>query len=209
MFRLTTFLVLFLCGIMNAQSKYETAMNQAFQNWTDGNSTEAIARFERIAAVEKENWLPNYYVVLINVTNAFQNLGDTEKLQSYLGKAQEVIAVELSKYQENAELLVLDALINTAWIASDPMANGMKLSGKVMETYAKAQQIEPENPRVIFCKAEFELGGAQYFKQDIKPICERIDHAIKLFANFKSEIKYYPDWGLDRAIEIQKQCGGK
>ena len=56
----------------------------------------------------------------------------------------------MDKNPNNAELLVIQAMIHTAWIAFDPMTNGQKLSGTVMELYGKAQAIAPENPRVVF-----------------------------------------------------------
>jgi hypothetical protein len=39
-------------------------------------------------------------------------------------------------------------MIHTAWIAFDPMTNGQKLSGTVMQLYGKAQAMS-ENPRVV------------------------------------------------------------
>lgn len=192
-----------------AQSQYEQGMNKAFELWKTNNPAEASAMFERIASAEKNSWLPNYYVALVNTTTAFQLLNDKEKVASLLNKAQESLDIEFAKNPQNPEILVMQALIYTAWIASDPMTNGMKLSGKVMEMYAKAEKIAPENPRVVFGKAEFEIGGARYFKQDTKPMCAQIDKAITLFSNFKPESVYHPNWGLDRALQAQKECAGK
>ncbi len=192
-----------------AQNQYEQGMNKAFELWKTGKSTEASAMFERIASVEKNNWLPNYYVAMVNTTTAFQVLNDKEKVAALLNKAQESLDIEFAKSPENPEILALQALIYTAWIAFDPMTNGMKLSGKVMETYAKAEKIAPNNPRVVFGKAEFEIGGAKYFKQDTSAMCAQIDKAITLFSNFKPETIYHPNWGLDRALEAQKECAKK
>ena len=191
-----------------AQSQFEQGMNKAFELWKTGNPTEASAMFERIASVEKDNYLPNYYVALVNTTTAFQEK-DKEKVAALLNKAQESVDIEFAKDPENAEILVMQALIYTAWISSDPMTNGMKLSGKVMEMYGKAEKLAPENPRVVFGKAEFEIGGARYFKQDTKPMCAQIDKAITLFSNFKPESVYHPNWGLDRALQAQKECAAK
>src|SRR5690606_38309747 len=103
----------------------------------------------------------------------------------------------------------LQALIYTAYIVADPMTNAMKYSGMAMEQYEKASKIAPDNPRVVYCKAEFELGGAQYWKTDTKPMCAQIDKAIELFATFKPASAFHPKWGLDRALETQKQCAKK
>ena len=56
--------------------------------------------------------------------------------------------VELVREPDNPELLVMQAMIHTGWIASDPMTYGMTLSSKVMELYTKAQVVAPQNPRV-------------------------------------------------------------
>ena len=205
---LTLAIILFALTL-NAQSQYEQGMTKAFDFWKNDNPTEASALFERIASVEKNNWLPNYYVALVNTTTAFRNLKDKEKVTALLDKAQESLDIEFVKDPENPEILVLQALIYTAWIAYDPMTNGMKLSGKVMELYAKAEKIAPENPRVVFGKAEFEIGGARYFKQDTTPMCAQIDKAIILFSSFKPETPFHPNWGLDRALEAQKECAKK
>ena len=203
-------LVIVLSGILaQGQSQYEQGMNKAFELWKTNNTTEASAMFERIASVEQHNWLPNYYVALVNTTTAFQVLNDKQKVTALLNKAQETLDIEFVKNPENAEILVLQALIYTAWIASDPMTNGMKLSGKVMELYAKAEKIAPNNPRVIFGKAEFEIGGARYFKQDTSAMCAQIEKAVTLFSNFKPETVYHPNWGLERALEAQKECAKK
>lgn len=203
-------LVIVLSGILaQGQSQYEQGMNKAFELWKTNNTTEASAMFERIASVEQHNWLPNYYVALVNTTTAFQVLNDKQKVTALLDKAQETLDIEFVKNPENAEILVLQALIYTAWIASDPMVNGMKLSGKVMELYAKAEKIAPNNPRVIFGKAEFEIGGARYFKQDTSAMCAQIEKAVTLFSNFKPETIYHPNWGLERALEAQKECAKK
>ena len=96
--------------------------------------------------------------------------------------------------------------IHTAWIVYDPMTNGQKLSGDVLYILNKAYKIAPENPRVVFQKASFEIGMANYFGQDTKPICAQIEKAIELFTTFKPETALHPNWGLDRAEAELKNC---
>jgi len=201
--------MLLVTSLSNAQGQFEQGMQKAFQLWGEGKPAEASAMFERIASAEKNSWLPNYYVALVNTTTAFQSLGDKEKVAPLLDKAQEALDIEFIKHPENPEILVMQAMIYTAWVAYDPMTNAMKYSPKVMEMYARAEKIAPENPRVVFGKAEFEIGGARYFGSDTKPMCAQIDKAITLFANFKPETAFHPNWGLDRALEAQKECNKK
>ena len=198
-------IVLLVTSQVFSQGQFEQGMGKAFALWGEGKNTEASAMFERIASAEKDNWLPNYYVALVNTTTAFATK-DKDQVNALLTKAQSALEVELNKYPNNAELLVMQAMIHTAWIAFDPMTNGMKLSGKVMEIYAKAEQIEPSNPRVVFSKAEFEMGSARFFGTDTKPICAQIEKSIELFATFKPQTVFHPKWGLERAQEAAKGC---
>jgi len=198
-------IVLFITSLVSAQGKFEQGMGKAFQLWGEGKNTEASAMFERIAAAEQTSWLPNYYVALVNTTSAFATK-DKEQIDLLLTKAQNALDIELIKNPKNAELLVVQAMIHTAWIAFDPMTNGPKLSGKVMELYGKAEAIAPENPRVIFGKAEFEIGGAKFWGTDTKPMCAQIEKAIGLFATFKPETPFSPKWGLERAEAALKNC---
>lgn len=198
-------IVLFVTTQIFSQGQFEQGMGKAFALWGEGKNMEASAMFERIASAEKESWLPNYYVALINTTAAFQTK-DEIQVNVLLYKAQKALDIELNKNQNNAELWVIQAMIHTARIALDPMTNGMKYSGKVMEIYAKAEKLEPNNPRVVFSQAEFEMGSARYFGTDTKPICAQIEKSIELFATFKPQSIFHPKWGLDRAQAALNTC---
>ncbi len=199
---LTSILIM---NAQDAQSQYNQGMNKAFQLWGEGKNNDASAMFERIAAAEPNNYLPNYYVALVNTTASFQTK-DASTVNALLTKSQDALDTEMVKDQNNAELLVMQAMIYTSWVVLDPMTNGQKYSAKVIELYDKAQAIDPTNPRAVFGKAEYEIGGAQYFGTDTKPMCEQIAKSIELFGTFKPETPFSPKWGLDRAEEALKAC---
>jgi hypothetical protein len=100
----------------------------------------------------------------------------------------------------------MQAMIHTAWIAFDPMTNGMKLSGTSHGIYGKAEAIAPENPRVVLGKTEFEMGSAKFFGTDIKPLCAKAEKAVELFTTFKPESGFHPNWGQERAQAIVASC---
>ena len=197
--------VILVSGFAQAQGKFEEGMGKAFSLWKEGKNKEASDMFERIAAAEKGSWLPNYYVALVNTTTSFSTK-DKETVTALLTKAQNALDIEMIKNPNNPEILVMQAMIYTGWVAFDPSVYAMKYSAKVMEMYNKAEAIAPNNPRVVFGKAEYEIGGAKYFGNDTKPMCERINKSIELFAAFKPETPFSPKWGLDRALEAQKGC---
>ncbi|MDP5199539.1 hypothetical protein [Flavobacterium sp. DG2-3] len=203
--KIITLIALFIVGISSAQTQFEQGMNKAFGLWKEGKNTEASALFERIAAAEKNSYLPNYYVGLINSLAVFTEK-DKTKIDLLLTKAQDAVDVEMIKDQSNSELYVLQALIYTGYVVADPMTNGMKYSGKVMEAYAKAKALDPTNPRAVFGEADYQLGGAKWTGVDTKPLCAQVDKSIELFNNFKPATPYSPKWGLERALEIQKTC---
>lgn len=203
--KIITSIALLFVVVATAQGQFEQGMGKAFQLWGEEKNTEASAMFERIAAAEKTSWLPNYYVALVNTTTAFETK-DKEQISLLLTKAQNALDVELIKNPNNAELLVIQAMIHTAWISFDPMTNGPKLSGTVIGLYGKAQAIAPENPRVIFGKAEFEIGSAKFWGTDTKPMCAQIEKAMGLFATFRPETPFSPKWGLERAQAAMKNC---
>ncbi|HET8754041.1 MAG TPA: hypothetical protein VFM59_06735 [Salinimicrobium sp.] len=198
-------LVLLAAETIFAQGNYEQGMSKAFELWDDGNPAEASAIFESIASAEKDNWLPNYYIALVNTTDAFKP-ENAENVELLVSKAQNAVNIELNKDPENPELLVVQAMAYTALIAHDPMTNGQKFAGKVMELYAKAEAIAPQNPRVVFSKAQFEMGSAKFFGKDIQPICERIRQSLVLFDNFKPETPFSPKWGKEQAEAAIKDC---
>src|SRR5690606_28831300 len=103
---------LFVCSTLTAQTQYEKGMQKAFGLWGEGKDAEASALFERIAAAEKDNWLPNYYVALINTIQAFQTQ-DKDMIRAFLDKAQTAQDAAMIISPDNPELLVTQAMIYT------------------------------------------------------------------------------------------------
>jgi tetratricopeptide (TPR) repeat protein len=194
-----------ITSLVSAQGQFEQGMGKAFGLWGEGKSAEASALFERIASAEKNNWLPSYYVAMVNTTDAFDPKNKSNA-SALLDKAQKALDQAATISMDNAEIMVLQAMIYTAWLVQDPMTNGMKYSALAMKEYEKALAIAPNNPRAVFGKAEFEMGGAKYWGTDTKPMCEQVARSIELFANFKPESAFHPKWGLERAQETLKSC---
>lgn len=196
---------LLISSLLTAQTSFEQGMGKALGLWGEGKAKEASDLMERIAAAEKNNWLPNYYVALINTTEAF-NPANKEKVPAMINKAQNAIDNATLISPNNDEIMVVQAMLYTVVLIQDPMTNGVKYTGLVMEQYGKALAINPNNPRAVFSKAEFEIGSAKYWGTDTKPMCAQIEKSIQLFANFKPETPFSPKWGLDRAQEALKGC---
>jgi hypothetical protein len=199
------FLVFTMISITGfSQSKYEDGMRKAFELWGADKPWEAANLFERISTAEPDNWLPSYYVAQINVIYSFEEK-DPAQLNAQMEKAQEFMNVAKSISKDNAELLVLDALWHTVWIAYDGQQYGMKYSGKVAQLYQQALQLAPDNPHVVFGKAEWDMGSARFFGQPLDPYCADLQRAIELFSTFKPESEFHPSYGENRAKELSAQ----
>lgn len=191
--------------VTNAQDRYTSGMEKAFGLWQEQKIVEASNLFERIATAEPDNWLPYYYVSQVNTVASFGEK-DEEKLSRQLEKAKEFLEVAKAISPDNPELLIQEALINTAWISFDGATYGMTLSSKNVQLYSKALELAPENPRVILSKAEWDMGSARYFGKDTSPYCKDVERALELFATFKSDTPFYPMWGKERAEQVLASC---
>lgn len=200
-------IALLFVGVISAQTKYQTGMQKAFGLWQQGKMTEASQLFERISKAEPTNWLPAYYAATLEILGSF-GLKDETVLKAKLTKAQEFLDVAKSNSENNPEIIITQALLNTGYIAFDGQKYGMTLSGKNSQLYAKALQIAPKNPRVILGNAEWNMGAARFFGKSTKPYCDEIKRAIELGKEEKIDIEFYPKFTQKRAEQVLKQCQG-
>jgi hypothetical protein len=167
--------------------------------------TEASQLFERISKAEPTKWLPSYYAATVEILESF-GMKEETTLTAKLTKAQEFLDDAILNSENNPEILITQALLNTAYIAFDGQKYGMTLSGKNAQLYAKALAISPNNPRVILGSAEWKMGTAKYFGQPIQPYCDEIKRAIKLGKKEKIKVEFYPKFMLERAKQVLEQC---
>lgn len=185
------------------QGKYEKAMGEALKTWSSGNAKEASAQFERIAQVEKDNWLPKYYQALTLVTSSFQIQDETEK-SNVLKKIGELIPTD--EKDLNSEWLVVRALATTSDMITDPSGKAAILAPSIMGDYETAIKMDPNNPRAIVGLAEFSMQSKKFMGGDSKEECESIQKALPLYDTKKSDQPFYPSWGKERAEALLKEC---
>ncbi len=197
------FMVLSSLGIL-AQTNFEKGMEKGLDLWKAGNNAEAINLFERIAAAEKENWLPSYYAAKIRVINSFK-IKDITELKSTLDKAQDYINQSKANSPENAEIMALEALYYTSWVVYDGAKYGMMYAAKIGEIYNEAHLLDPKNPRVLLSKTEWDMGSARYFGKSVAPYCKDLDRAIELFKSENITEPFVPKGGLDNALRAKEE----
>ena len=188
------------------QTQYQKGMEKALTTWQSGKALEASNIFERISTAEADQWLPAYYVALINTIESFQQ-PELEKRKAMLNKAQEYSNLAKGISPNNPELLVVEAQWYTSWVAFDGEKYGMQYAPKVAAIYQQAGQLAPENPRVAFGKLEWDMGTARFFGQDPTEFCEALQKAILLYDDFEATEEFYPQHGKDYGLEvIERTC---
>jgi len=178
-------LVLFFSISLNAQSEYEKGMQTAFDTWQKYKPEEASKQFESIANKEKDNWLPYYYVALVNISNTFYS-SDRSKIPTQLENAKRNIVVSKKLSPNNVENIVLEALILTSEMIQNTAKNSNELAPKIEALYQKAL--------------------ALYLKQDVTPYCDALKKALVLLKNEKEAYKFAPRWGRERVEMLLKNC---
>lgn len=207
MMKKVTIIIAMLFAVnLSAQSQYEKGMNKAFELWGKQKNKEAAQLFERIANAEKDNWLPSYYAANILIIDGFA-IKDEAALTTHLNKAQKLLDISKSISKDNPEVLITQAFLNLVYVAFDGQKYGMTLSGKNVQLYTKALQLDPTNPRAVLAKAQWDIGGAKFFGQPTAPFCKEIERSIELFKKEKKKGMFHPFGGIERAEAALKQCG--
>ncbi len=197
---------LFLSLSLTGQDQYTAGMGKAFQLWGEGKGMEAIAMFERISQAESDNWLPPYYVANVLIVESFMTK-DQAKVNEMLEKASGYIKEAHERSPDNSEIVTMEGLLYTGYVAMDPATYGMMYSPKIMGLHTKAIELDSLNPRAHANAIEYEMGSAKFFGTDLKTFCERLEALKPLFENQKSEVPFSPSYGIERVEENMKECG--
>ncbi|MFA9392070.1 MAG: hypothetical protein ACERKD_19830 [Prolixibacteraceae bacterium] len=188
---------------------YEETMGKTIaQLYQTQNREELLAlgnTFDRIAQKESTQWLPYYYAAYSNLSVLFfaHDLSVAEKTE-VLNNAQMELDKALRLNEKESEIYVLQAFIYSMRITDPSM--GRKYSGLSNEALAKAQLLNPENPRYYYLKGTnlfhtpAEYGGGM---DAAKPLFEK---AAELFSKTTQKNTLMPIWGNQHNSIMLQQC---
>ncbi|MFT5884573.1 MAG: hypothetical protein ACI9IP_001028 [Arcticibacterium sp.] len=196
-----SFVLAFSVFTLSAQSNnYEKAMTDLVAQIEQVMPTDLYQpltnKMERIAAAEKDQWLPNYWVAYCYANESFKKQDPAEKDQlldiadEYMEKA-ETLAEE-----NNAEIAILKAHMASARMSVDPMSRWQEYGGIYQTAITSAMSFDSKNPRSYYLQATNAYFTPENFgggHAKAKPLFEK---ALKKFNNFKSESKMHPNWGF-------------
>jgi hypothetical protein len=192
---------------------YEKAMLTQVDNLKKAGTQEeyqsAANAFSRIAEMNSEEWLPQYYASLAYTNMAINHPGKVGEKDALLAKATEHLNKAAGISQGNSEIVALEGFIIMAKLSADPERRGQSLSPKVMQTYGKAIELDKNNPRPLMLMAQMEYGMAQFFGQGPEKACGLARISLDLYkkegAN-PAEDNLNPTWGKEMAEQLTKRC---
>ncbi|MGQ1890602.1 hypothetical protein ACT29H_09190 [Thermophagus sp. OGC60D27] len=200
-------IVVVLSASLSSAGNYETVMKENIDKMYQSSSSSELetlaAKFYRIGEAEKEKWIPYYYAAYSYVTITFSIFEDTEETDRQLDKAQEMLNKALKLAPDESELYVLQGLIHSMRITTP--TRGMKYSMLSNEALAQAEKLNPNNPRLWFCKAQNVLYTPAMFGGGEKKARPLYEKAARLFQSFEAPHALWPDWGEEiNAQQIEK-----
>ncbi|MEQ9374830.1 MAG: hypothetical protein RIG68_06625 [Imperialibacter sp.] len=203
-------LALFSVGQTNAQNSYEKGMKGALEQLFSAEGGKeawqnAANKLERIANVEKDKWQPHYYAALAYAWMATKE--ETLTLQDEkMNRARKFVETGLEVSPDNVELITMQGYADMLSIAFDPATRGQTLSTRVFQTFGKAIQMDPQNPRARLFMAQMQDGTENFFGQSNEASCQTLAKAVENYGRQKDNGDFSPTWGQGAAEQMLKNC---
>ena len=175
--------------------------------------TELANTFERIADVEKNQWLAYYYAAMcqVNAGLVIGSGGDmmaakADKTDPYADKAELLINKAELLEKSNSEIYVIKKMIASLRMMGDPMNRYMTYGAEIQAMLDEARKLNPENPRVYMLEGQDKFYTPEQFggsKSEAKVLFET---AIKKYEAAKPQSSIHPSWGLPTTKYFHSQC---
>lgn len=206
---LTSIIILASILTYAGEKEYMEAMGKNLQEMAKAKtSTDFIAvanSFERIAEASPDKWLPNYYVAYSYINMVFAE-GSTEDIDKTLDKAEAFLKKARELSPNNSEIEVLQGWIYQGRIQVDPMGRGMSYSQKAAESFGKAKNLSPDNPRIYFLTGQNVLHTPEMFGGGQEAACPYFLEAEEKYEAFTPETAISPNWGKEYTTKLAASC---
>ena len=194
-----TALLFLICNTVFAQDRYEQEMDKAL---TALDQAQVLAdfktvanKFELIAGIENQKWLPQYYAAYSNTVMTYFDK-DKDGRDAALDKGQEYLDKASELNSGHREIEILQAYIYQSRFFVAPM-NRLSTFNKASAAINDVLDAYENNPRAnllqgiqIYHKPGFMGGGANKAKPFFLT-------AKKLYATNNLDNKLSPNWGVE------------
>lgn len=205
-----------LLGVMPSFSQnYKESMlellSEVDQTHEQSKFYEQSNRFQRIAEVENEKWLPYYYAGFCLMNAAFLEK-DKDNLDEICDRAVFYMDKASSLSNNNDEILCVRALLKSIRIKVNFLARGREYSEKSNEYLDKASSIDPKNPRAYYLKGLNIMNTPEHFGGGMEAAIPFFKKAWILFEKeqlVKDNHPLMPTWGYEHNAMIIKKYQSK
>lgn len=193
---------------LQAQSKYESAMQNGFTKMKESKTADEMSAvasfFERVGDAEKTQWLPYYYAARNYTISAFMNpSADKDKVAE---KVKDLIAKAEAIEKDNAEIFCLKQQVAVMQLVVDPMSRWQSYGAVASEAIAKAKAIDPNNPRPYLLEGQYLMNVPEAFGGGKAVAKKLFEKSLELFENFKPASALHPSWGKEQAAQLLAAC---
>lgn len=198
--------ILMVSAIATASKYHDTMVkniDQLEKTQTVNGANQVAATFLRIADVEKSEWLPRYYAAYAYIYST-HFLHDADSIDVALDKAQVLLDDLLKSNPNESEVYVLQSFVYSLRITS--MSRGMKYSGLSNSSLDKAEQLNPKNPRVYYCRGNNVFHTPSMFGGGAEKAQPLFEKAKALFETNKSDNDLNPSWGQYHNALMLEKC---
>ncbi|WP_234734031.1 tetratricopeptide repeat protein [Tellurirhabdus bombi] len=206
---LPLFFVMSIQIVFGQSDKYQKIMETNVAQFDTAKTGQSFVTlfnsFERVAMVEKNQWLPYYYASLCAAQASYR---DEAKIDQWADKA-DAYALKVDSLQgDQSETLVVRAMAALARINVDFMSRGIYYSELAADYLQKAAKINPKNPRTSLVLAQIKINTPAQFGGDKGLGCQLIAQSLQLFKEADAaKNTLAPHWGRATADAVSKRCG--
>lgn len=188
-----------------AQTNFEKAVTDKISKMEQAKTPEdftAVSNdFARIGDKEKTQWLPYYYAAQASIEKGrnLMRTGKLTELDAIAAEAQNNLdkASDLSK--DNAEIFILQKMIHNLKMMVDPQSRFMSEGMLGADALAKAEKLDPENPRISLLKAEDIYYTPEQFGGSKSKGLEMFQKSLDQFKVYQPKTSLDPTWGKGEA----------
>ncbi len=197
--------LLFVSTITLAQTAFEKAMTEKIAKVEERKTADeftALANdFDRIGTKEANQWLPYYYAAFATIQKGriLMRGEDKSGLDAVAAEADQYIAKAEALSPDNAELYILKKMTSGLRMMADTRSRFMSEMPIGQEALAKAQKLDPNNPRITILQAEDTYYTPEQFGGSKEKGLELFRKALDQFAAYKTKTALDPKWGKTEA----------
>ncbi len=131
---------------------------------------------------------------------------ENAKKDSYLDLATSSIEKAKAIKENESEIIAMEGFIHMMRVSIDPASRGQKYSTLAMQSFEKALESNPENPRALALLAQLQFGTAKFFGAPATQACGTVAKALEKFDTYKSENPIAPQWGKQMTEGLKQNC---